>query len=123
MSLELQELVAAARSSRSTSITLSPRPAASRAMPAPLMPPPTTSRSMTPGEIELMCVPFFVLVPLRPPLAPRSPPHDADDGLGIGDDALSDPLHGVAQLRLEGDEVLAHVEVVADVPEAPRPEE
>ena len=34
-----------ARSSRSTSSTDSPRPAASRAMPAPLMPPPITSRS------------------------------------------------------------------------------
>src|SRR3954465_12450861 len=49
MSLELHELVALARSSRSTSITLRPRPAASRAMPAPLMPPPTTRRSTRDG--------------------------------------------------------------------------
>ncbi|WP_242402661.1 hypothetical protein [Komagataeibacter kakiaceti] len=34
-----------ARSSCSTSSTDAPRPAASRAMPVPLIPPPTTSRS------------------------------------------------------------------------------
>src|SRR4029077_6354936 len=45
MSLVLAEEVALARSARATSSTLSPRPAASRAMPTPLMPPPTTRRS------------------------------------------------------------------------------
>src|SRR5580704_7367334 len=45
MSLVLADEVCAARSSCSHSITDSPRPAASRAMPQPLIPPPTTSRS------------------------------------------------------------------------------
>src|SRR6188472_1481706 len=45
MSLVLHDDVADARSSRSHNRTESPRPAASRAMPTPLMPPPTTSRS------------------------------------------------------------------------------
>src|SRR5580658_5576886 len=45
MSLVLAEEVCAARSSCSHRITARPRPAASRAMPQPLMPPPTTSRS------------------------------------------------------------------------------
>src|SRR4051812_11736861 len=45
MSLEEDEDVCEARSSFSTTITDSPRPAASRAMPMPLMPPPMTSRS------------------------------------------------------------------------------
>src|SRR4051795_9774737 len=45
MSLLEAEEVALARSSFSTSSTLRPRPAASRAMPAPLMPPPMTRRS------------------------------------------------------------------------------
>ena len=39
------ELVADARSLCSHSMTFKPRPAASRAMPAPLMPPPMTRRS------------------------------------------------------------------------------
>ncbi len=45
MSLLLAEEVWAARSSCSHNMTDRPRPAASRAMPQPLMPPPTTSRS------------------------------------------------------------------------------
>src|SRR3954466_10448739 len=45
MSLLEAEEVALARSSFSASSTLRPRPAASRAMPAPLMPPPMTRRS------------------------------------------------------------------------------
>src|SRR5580658_3240822 len=45
MSLVLAEEVCAARSSCSHRMTESPRPAASRAMPQPLIPPPTTSRS------------------------------------------------------------------------------
>src|SRR5580692_7781512 len=45
MSLVLAEEVCAARSSCSHRITDRPRPAASRAIPQPLMPPPTTSRS------------------------------------------------------------------------------
>ena len=40
--------VACARSPCSTSTTFSPRPAASRAMPQPLIPPPITARSKTP---------------------------------------------------------------------------
>src|SRR5215469_9705708 len=47
MSLVLQDDVCAARSSFSTSRTERPRPAASRAIPTPLMPPPTTSMSRT----------------------------------------------------------------------------
>src|SRR5688572_14625225 len=46
MSLLLAELVAAPRSPCSASTTESPRPAASRAMPTPLMPPPTMRRSI-----------------------------------------------------------------------------
>src|SRR5690242_17025124 len=45
MSLVLADEVCAARSCCSISTTRRSRPAASRAMPAPLMPPPTTARS------------------------------------------------------------------------------
>src|SRR5580765_2015451 len=45
MSFELRLLVPAPQSVRSTSPTARPRRAASRATPAPVMPPPTTSRS------------------------------------------------------------------------------
>src|SRR3954468_9085421 len=45
MSLEDDDDVAPPRSPRSARTTERPRPAASRAMPAPLMPPPMTSRS------------------------------------------------------------------------------
>src|SRR5437667_158715 len=45
MSFELRLLVPAAKSVRSMSATTRPRSAASRAIPAPVMPPPTTSRS------------------------------------------------------------------------------
>src|SRR5262245_14644250 len=45
MYLPERELVPCARSSFSHSMTDKPRPAASRAMPAPLMPPPMTRRS------------------------------------------------------------------------------
>src|SRR5207244_3536151 len=45
MSFELRLLVPAAKSMRSMSATARPRSAASRAIPAPVMPPPTTSRS------------------------------------------------------------------------------
>src|SRR5204863_2107129 len=45
ISLVLADDVCAGRSSRSTSSTERPRPAGSRAMPAPLMPPPTIKRS------------------------------------------------------------------------------
>ena len=45
MSLEDAEDVAPARSPRSTSSTDRPRPAASRAIPTPLIPPPTTNKS------------------------------------------------------------------------------
>ena len=45
MSLEDAEDVAPARSPRSTRSTDRPRPAASRAIPTPLIPPPTTNRS------------------------------------------------------------------------------
>src|SRR5690554_7235693 len=44
-SLELQPLVPLARSCDSSRATLSPRLAASRATPAPVIPPPTTSTS------------------------------------------------------------------------------
>src|SRR5437868_758723 len=45
MSFDDADDVAPARSPRSTSRTERPRPAASRAIPTPLIPPPTTSRS------------------------------------------------------------------------------
>src|ERR1700722_4109139 len=45
MSFEEAEDVAPARSPRSTRSTDRPRPAASRAMPTPLIPPPTTNKS------------------------------------------------------------------------------
>src|SRR5690348_7325949 len=48
MSLVLAEEVWEARSSCSQSRTEMPRPAASRAIPAPLMPPPTIRRSYVP---------------------------------------------------------------------------
>src|ERR1700730_16488979 len=50
MSFVLAEEVCAPRSSFSHSATDRPRPAASRAMPAPLMPPPTISRSKLSGD-------------------------------------------------------------------------
>src|SRR5271154_5012484 len=57
MGLVLADEVCAARSSCSHNMTESPRPAASRAMPQPLMPPPTTSRSQdfSPAEIIGIC--------------------------------------------------------------------
>src|SRR5580658_3528341 len=54
MSLVLAEEVWAARSSCSHKMTESPRPAASRAMPQPLMPPPTTSRSQDFSAAEMI---------------------------------------------------------------------
>ena len=53
MSFVLAEEVCAARSSCSHKMTESPRPAASRAMPQPLMPPPTTSRSQDFSAAEM----------------------------------------------------------------------
>src|SRR5579863_3784339 len=50
MSLLEAEDVAPARSPCSTSRTESPRPTASRAMPVPLIPPPTISRSTAVGS-------------------------------------------------------------------------
>src|ERR1700731_2127180 len=54
MSLLEAEEVAAARSPFSTNRTERPRPAASRAIPTPLMPPPTTSMSRiwAPGKSD-----------------------------------------------------------------------
>src|SRR5262245_17934314 len=49
MYLPERELVPCARSSFSQSTTERPLPAASRAMPAPLMPPPMIRRSTVPG--------------------------------------------------------------------------
>ena len=45
MSFELADDVAPAKSSASAKSTLKPRAEASAAMPVPLMPPPTTTRS------------------------------------------------------------------------------
>jgi hypothetical protein len=54
MSLVLAEEVAEARSACSTSVTFKPRPAASRAMPAPLIPPPMIRRStVSPATLDL----------------------------------------------------------------------
>src|SRR5882672_10380394 len=104
MSFELHELVAEARSPCSTSVTASPRPAASRAMPAPLMPPPMMRRSITAPPPRA----------LRKP-APFVPPEQPDRGLGVGDDALAHPIERIRELHLEGLEVLADVELRAHV--------
>src|ERR1700760_505710 len=56
MSLVLAEEVCAARSSCSHRMTERPRPAASRAMPQPLMPPPTTSRSQDLSVAARVCI-------------------------------------------------------------------
>src|SRR5580658_9098535 len=53
MSFEDADDVAPARSPRSTSITARPRPAASRAIPTPFIPPPTTNRSSMGAAEEL----------------------------------------------------------------------
>src|SRR5215213_8725822 len=108
MSLELHELVAEARSACSTSVTERPRPAASRAMPAPLMPPPTTSRS-TAGLMRSIGE-----------ATESVPPEEAESGLGVRDDAITHPFERVFQPRLEHLEVLAHVELRADVAQAAR---
>src|SRR5438105_15307761 len=108
MSLELQELVAEARSAWSTSVTERRRPAASRAMPAPLMPPPMMRRS-TVSVIRRLTLRF----------SPFVPPQQPQRGLGVRDDAIADPFEGVGDLRLEDLEVLAHVELRAHVSQAP----
>src|SRR5665213_3341851 len=64
MSLVLAEEVWAARSSCSHNMTESPRPAASRAMPQPLMPPPTTSRSHDFSEAEMIGI--YSILPRAP---------------------------------------------------------
>src|SRR5258706_700821 len=101
MSFELAWLVAEARSSCSTSMTRRPRPAASRAIPAPLMPPPMTSRS----KAMLLCAVIF----------PESPPHQAQGCLRVGNDTVTHPFERVVQAGREGLEVLAHVELRADM--------
>src|SRR6185503_16307162 len=99
MSFELAWLVAEARSSCSTSITRSPCPAASRAMPAPLMPPPMTSRS----KAMLLCVVI------------KRPPHQTEGRFGIGNDTVTHPFERLVQAGGEGLEVLADVELRADM--------
>src|SRR5258708_7010074 len=106
MSFELHELVAEARSPCSTSVTASPRPAASRAMPTPLIPPPITRTSIMPSRSRKS--------------APFVPPEQPDRGLGVGDDALAHPIERIRDLHLEGLEVLADVELRAHVLEAAR---
>src|SRR6478752_6711459 len=133
MSLELHELVAEARSFCSTRVTDMPRPAASRAMPAPLMPPPTTRRSMVcwsgvvlmtpwsqisgsegtnrlafPSRFSFVSFVSFVVSAslVRKPAEPV-PPEQPEGGLGVGDHAVADPFARVGNLRLEGLEVLA----------------
>src|SRR6478736_5401378 len=54
MSLVLHDEVCAAKSSFSSRTTRNPRPAASRAIPAPLMPPPTMARSNGGGAESVM---------------------------------------------------------------------
>src|SRR5687768_1215795 len=104
MSLELHELVALARSDISTSVTLSPRPAASRAMPAPLMPPRMMRRSVS-----------FKGSGLFPELRP---PEYSDHRLGVGDDAIPHPRERIRDARLEDFQVLAGVEPGPHVCEA-----
>src|SRR6187402_3326877 len=87
MSLVLADEVCAARSCCSIRQTRRPRPAASRAMPAPLMPPPTTSRSKSadasvvatnpaaqllgPSGVHLAGEPFLLRGTRRPGRPPR----------------------------------------------------
>src|SRR6478735_4427243 len=109
MSFELHWLVAAAMSSFSTSVTLRPRPAASRAMPQPLMPPPMMRMSVS--------------VKRLPRGAKLSPPQQRDAGLGIGNVSLADPLERVGHLGLEYLQVLAGIEVGAHMGEVARAEQ
>src|SRR5690349_14125806 len=60
MSFDEADEVTLPRSPRSTSRTLRPRPAASRAIPVPLIPPPMTSRSTMGGDYS----------PCTPPAGP-----------------------------------------------------
>src|SRR5688572_11241137 len=101
MSFELHWLVAEARSSCSTRKTRSPRPAASRAMPAPLIPPPMIRRSKA-AFLRGFIYMFARLArkraerasgysrdwPERGPsalaVAPERPPHEPEGRLGIG---------------------------------------
>src|SRR5438132_7346522 len=55
MYLPDRELVPSARSPFSHRMTRKPRPAASRAIPAPLMPPPMTRRSTMPVSSAFIC--------------------------------------------------------------------
>src|SRR5438477_12683328 len=88
-------------------MTRKPRPAASRAMPAPLMPPPMTSRSKA----------AFLCSLTRPP---QRPPRQPESRLRIGNDTVADPGECVVQAHGERLEVLAHVELRADVAQTSR---
>src|SRR5690242_9121185 len=120
MSLELHELVAEARSPCSTSVTDSPRPAASRAMPAPLMPPPMTRRSIIRHPSEGWGPVLDSSLRGNDLFAPFVPPQQPHDGLGVRDDAIAHPIERVGHAGLEDLEVLAHVESGAHVREAAR---
>ena len=74
ISLVDDDEVCAARSSFSHSKTLRPRPARSRAMPAPLMPPPTTSTSSTGSAVEPFRMTASVFVSYS--FCPRTIPND-----------------------------------------------
>src|SRR6187200_1783146 len=99
MSLELAWLVAEARSSCSTSSTRSPRPAASRAMPAPLMPPPMISRSYA------AC--------LFATASPEPPPRQPEGRLRVGNDTVAHPLERRGDLGGQHLQMLSDVELCA----------
>src|SRR5690606_18322465 len=127
MSLELHPLVALARSAISTSSTLRPRPAASRAMPAPLMPPPMTSRSYSADLADWADI-FLLPFPRDPPGYPLlylrapepGPPEEPDHRLCVLDQTFAHPLQRVLDRGGEHLEVLPGVQPGAHVPEAAR---
>src|SRR5215218_382514 len=106
MSLEDADDVPEPRSFCSTSITRKPRPAASRAIPAPLMPPPITSRSNA----------AFLLSGMG---SPERPPHQPEGRLRIRDLTGADPIERLGEPRRQHLEVLAHIQLCAHVPQLP----
>src|SRR5262245_57851008 len=106
MSLVVAEEVAPPRSPCSTSTTFRPRPAASRAMPAPLMPPPTTARSKTSAKRDLR--PLEEAVDERFVVIDAEAEPDAASA-AVGEDAVRGKpgLDVLGAVEIEGEEVTA----------------
>ena len=113
MSLELHELVALARSACSTSSDLESAPG-------------RIARDA--GAVDAAADDQQIVLRLRrlprsldgPAPAELRPPQQPERGLRIGDDAIAHPVERVGDLRLEGLQVLAHVELRAHVRQVPR---